>query len=53
MWLAFLRQLFDGGHYAADPGVRADDLESDGGARWGCGDAVSEALGCMRELEIV
>lgn len=32
MWLSFLRQLYEGGHYAADPGVRADDLEGEPGA---------------------
>lgn len=45
MWLAFLRQLFEGGHYAADPGVRADDLEGDAGAAfWQAGWRRRQAL---------
>lgn len=31
MWAGFLKQLFSGGHYAADPGVGEDELDSDSG----------------------
>lgn len=50
MWLAFLRQLFEGGHYAADPGVRADDLEGDAGAALLQADGADSRLCCLNSM---